>query len=220
MRVLLVDDHPVFAEALAARLAIEPDIEVLPVASGSGRALAEISLGDPDVVLLDLYLGESYTASGEHSERNGLGLLATIRARYPRTKVIMLTAAEDPALTVAAFRAGADGWLPKSAHAAELVEAIRSVARGEASVPPRLLADVLDRLTGRQGPDGDPLAVLTVREREVLQCMVDGLGRAEIAARLHISSNTARTHTQNILSKLGCHSVLEAVALARKSGMR
>ncbi|GIG61524.1 hypothetical protein Lfu02_58960 [Longispora fulva] len=210
MLVLLVDDHPVFAEALATRLAAEPDIEVLPVVSDSAGALAAIAREQPDVVLLDLVLGED----------SGLTVLERIRARYPAIKVVMVTAVEDPDQTVAAVRGGAAAWLPKSVGAEELVRVLRGVVRGEAWMPPRLLALVLDRLTRPPDFDRDPLAVLTDREREVLRCMVDGLSRAEIAAKLYVSTNTARTHTQNILTKLHCHSVLEAVSLARRHGMR
>ncbi|WP_412544442.1 response regulator transcription factor [Longispora sp. K20-0274] len=209
MLVLLVDDHPVFAEALGARLATEPDIEVLPVVSDGDGALGAIGRARPDVVLLDLVLGAA----------SGLTVLDEIRARYPDTKVIMLTAVEDPDQTVAAVRRGAAAWLPKSVHADDLVRVLRGVVRGEAWMPPKLLAEVLQRLTQPADPERDPLSVLTDREREVLQCMVDGLSRAEIAARLYVSMNTARTHTQNILVKLHCHSVLEAVSLARRHGM-
>ena len=97
---------------------------------------------------------------------------------------------------------------------------IRAVARGDGWIPPNLLRAVLRRLTTPDTPGPDAFAGLTEREREVLQCLVDGLSRAEIANRLYVSTNTVRTHTQNVLAKIGRHSVLEAVSFALRSGLR
>ena len=92
--------------------------------------------------------------------------------------------------------------------------------RGEAWLSPELLGRVLTDLTSRATGQHNPLTVLTARESEVLQCMVDGLGRPEIAVRLGLSANTVRTHTQNLIAKLGAHSTLESVALALRHGLR
>jgi DNA-binding NarL/FixJ family response regulator len=122
---------------------------------------------------------------------------------------------------VAVVRNGARAWLPKTVDIHHLVEVIRGVHRGHGWIPPELLGHVLRELTSAQPPAGmDALSGLTVRERDVLQCAVDGLTRAQAARRLCLSPNTVRTHTQNMLSKLGMHSTLEAVSLALRSGMR
>lgn len=216
VRVLVVDDHTVFAEALALRLAQEPDFVVLPIACTAGQALAEVARSRPAVVVLDLILGKE----------SGLAVLDQIDADYPDTKAIVLTAADavDSVDTVEAVvdavRRGARGWLPKSVGVDQVIRAIRDVAAGGASIPPMLLGGVLSRLARPNRTGCDPLSKLTAREREVLQCMVDGLPRPEIAKRLRLSSNTVRTHVQNLLVKLDSHSVLEAVAIAQQAGMR
>ncbi len=209
IKVLIIDDHPLFAEALAARLETEPGLAILPPASDSGRALATLAAQHPTVVVVDVRLGDE----------SGIELIDRLRAADPEVKVVMLTAVGDADQVVDAVRRGARGWLPKSESVGSVVRTIRGVVRGEAWIPPDLLGGVLDRLTA-DPPDSDPLSGLTDREREVLQCMVDGLPRSEIAQRLFVSANTVRTHTQNLLGKLGCHSGLEAVSLALRLGMR
>jgi DNA-binding NarL/FixJ family response regulator len=210
IRVLVVDDHRLFAEALAARLATEADLLLLPVASSGGECLAVVAAGRPAVVVLDLML----------AEESGLDVLDRLRADHPAVKVIMLTAVQDVDSVVAAVRHSADAWLPKTASVDELARVIRGVVRGEGWIPPELLGPVLRRLSRPDPEPRDTFAALTDREREVLQCLVDGLSRAEIARRLFVSTNTVRTHTQNVLSKIGRHSVLEAVSFALRSGLR
>jgi DNA-binding NarL/FixJ family response regulator len=205
---LLIDDHPVFAQALAARLGCEPDFVVVPVAHTVEQAFAELARSRPAVALVDLVLGNE----------SGLAVLEHVQARHPDTRVIMLTGVNDVGAVVEAVRLGARAWLPKSADVAQLIRVIRGVACGEAWIPPALLHEVLTRLAALE--PADPLRALTAREREVLQCMVDGLTRPEIARRLYLSPNTVRTHAQKLLTKLDSHSILEAVALARRAGMR
>jgi DNA-binding NarL/FixJ family response regulator len=143
-----------------------------------------------------------------------------VRDASPGSRVVMLTEVDAVRSVVAALRCGVRAWLPKTVEPAQLAGAIRGVHRGEAWLPPDLLGRVLTALMTPDPEPADPLAVLTRREREVLQCMVDGMGRAQIAQRLHLSTNTVRTHTQNMLAKLGVHSTLESVALALRHGLR
>lgn len=206
----MVDDHQLFAEALAARLAAEPDLVLLPVASNGGQCLAEAAAGRPHVVVLDLVL----------AEESGLDVLDRLRAGDPSVKVIILTGVRDVDAVVDAVRRRADAWLPKTTTVEELARVIRGVARGESWIPPDLLGEVLRRLAAPENHGKDTFGVLTDREREVLQCLVDGMSRQEIASRLYVSTNTVRTHTQNVLSKIGRHSVLEAVSFALRSGLR
>jgi DNA-binding NarL/FixJ family response regulator len=210
-RVLIVDDHLLFAEALAARLSGEPDLVVLPIAGDSRRALALIATERPDVVVLDLVLrGES-----------GLDLLDRVRERDPDVRVVMLTAVTGTDMIARALRRGAIAWLPKTERADLVTSVIRGAAGRGGWIPPAVLGDVLRRLVGAPA-DGEEslLSGLTRREAEVLQCMVDGRSRAEIAAELGLSSNTVRTHVQNLLAKLGTHSALEAITVAMRAGMR
>lgn len=212
IRVLIVDDHALFAEALAARLGREPDLVILPIASDVRRALALTATERPRVLVLDLMLGAE----------SGLDVLDRVRADHPDVRVVVLTAMSDLDAMVQAVRRGAVGWLEKTESAGLVARVVRSAARQGGWIPPDALGDVLRRLVrdgGEAGADA-PLTELTPREREVLQCMVDGLGRAEIAERLGLSANTVRTHTQNLLAKLGLHSALEAITLAMRAGMR
>jgi DNA-binding NarL/FixJ family response regulator len=210
IRVLIVDDQALFAEALAARLSAEPDLDVLPVAHDLRRAAALIATESPRVVVLDLVLGEE----------SGLDALDLMRRRYPDVRVVVLSGITDLDPMVTALRRGAVGWLPKTASADLVVQVIRDSASRGGWIPPELLGDVLRRLLADGEPIGGDLAELTPREREVLACMVDGLNRREIAARLGLSANTVRTHTQNLLAKLGVHSALEAITVAMRAGMR
>ncbi|TMR00299.1 response regulator transcription factor [Actinomadura soli] len=213
IRVLIVDDHALFAEALATRLSREPDLVILPIAADVRRALALTATERPRVLVLDLTLGAE----------SGLEVLDRVRESDPEVRVVMLTAMSDLDAMVQAVRRGAVGWLEKTESADLVAQVIRSAAWRGGWIPPDLLGEVLRRLLrdgGEQNGGARLLAGLTPREREVLQCMVDGLGRAEIAERLGLSANTVRTHTQNLLAKLDMHSALEAITLAMRAGMR
>lgn len=211
IRVLVVDDHRLFAEAVAVRLGQEPDIEVLPIAYTEEEAKRLLTGHRPDLLLLDLALGQG----------SGMSVLEHARRHRPDTPVLILTAVGSGEHLFEAVRHGATGWLPKTADSEQLIAAVRGVARGEGWIPPELLGDLLKRLAAVPS-DGNPgvLSQLTPREFEVFRCMVDGLSRQQIAQRLYLSTETVRTHTQNVLAKLGVHSVLEAVALGLRSGMR
>jgi DNA-binding NarL/FixJ family response regulator len=209
--VLVVDDHALFAEALQARLSREPDLYPVSVACTAAEARVHLASARPAVAILDVALGNE----------SGIDLAGYIRETSPATRVVMLTAVESVDSVVSALSRGARAWLPKTVDTDHLVRVIRGVIRGEAWLAPDLLGRVLtDLLAPVAAPSPDPLAGLTAREREVLQCMVDGMSRAEIAVRLHLSANTVRTHTQNLLGKLGAHSTLESVALALRHGIR
>jgi len=208
--VLVVDDHALFADALQTRLSREDDLGPVAVAYSARDATRRVAMTRPAVVILDVIL----------NDRNGLDLAQEIRDVSPESRIIILTAADSIDDVVTAMSRGARAWLSKTVDSNHLVRVIRGVNRGEAWLAPELLGPVLTELTARAGAEPDPLAVLTAREREVLQCMVDGLSRAEIARRLGVSEHTLRTHTRNLIGKLGVHSALESVALALRSGLR
>ena len=211
IRTLLVDDYRLFAETLAARLGREPDLEVLPVAQDHAGAVALLRSLSPTVVVLDVMLGKE----------SGLPVIDDIKSINPECGVVVLTEVSDGDLAVEAVRHGAQAWLPKTVGGDHLVHVIRGVVRGESWIPPDLLSYVLQRLTATAHVGGPrPIDTLTARERVVLQCAVDGLSKPEIARRLFLSPNTVRTHTHNLLGKLPAHSMLEAVSLARRYGMR
>ncbi|GAA4206257.1 response regulator transcription factor [Actinocatenispora rupis] len=208
IRVLVVDDQPLFAEALSAWLARDPGFEVVAAAQNGAGARDALAATAVDVVLVDLDLGDE----------SGIDLLDHVRDHHPGTRAVVLTASNSPDALADAVRRGAASWLSKTADGATLTRVLRGVLRDEVWIPPNLLGGLLRTLT--EQPGSTVLDRLTVRERQILQCLVDGLTRAEIADRLFLSANTVRTHTQNLLAKLSVHSVLEAVALALRHGMR
>jgi DNA-binding NarL/FixJ family response regulator len=208
--VLVGDDHAVFADALQARLARECDLGPVTVGYSSRDIVGKAAAGQPAVVILDVVLADG----------SGLDLIQEIGQVSPASRIIMLTAVEAVEDVVTALTRGARAWLPKTIDSDRLVRVVRGVHRGEAWLAPDLLGRVLTDLTSRASGKPNPLTALTTRENEVLQCMVDGLSRPEIAIRLGLSSNTVRTHTQNLIAKLGVHSTLESVALALRNGIR
>jgi DNA-binding NarL/FixJ family response regulator len=208
--VLVVDDHALFADALQARLRRERDLGRITVAYNARDALQQASATRPVVVILDLVL----------NDRSGLDVVKEIRRVSPESNIVILTAVESVEDAVTAVSRGARAWLSKTVDSDYLVRVVRGVSRGEAWLTPDLLGRVLTDLTACTGAQPNPLEVLTPREHEVLQCLVDGLSRAQIAARLRVSENTVRTHTRNLIAKLGVHSTLESVALALRNGLR
>lgn len=237
IRVLVVDDHRIFAESLAAALAAEPDVEVSAAGSGPAalrcleRAVAEGRRFD--VMLVDADLGavagsvpgrrEPGSGSGPPPPSDGIAMVAGVRVSHPGVRTVVLAERDDPRRAALALQAGASGWVAKDCSLSRLLAVIRGVLREETHLPPALLTGVLRELTAarKHRTDSERLVEsLTPREHEVLRCMVAGLGRKDVAARLFLSPHTVRTHMQNVLGKLGVHSTLAAVALARRAGVR
>ncbi|NGN67811.1 response regulator transcription factor [Streptomyces sp. A7024] len=236
IRVLVVDDHRIFAESLAAALAAEPDVDVTAVGSGPA-ALRCLDRGSNegrrfDVLLADADLGAGEqqlppqlktTANGSaEGPTGGISLVSRSRSGHPGTRVVVLAERDDPRRAAAALQAGASGWVAKDCSLQRLLAVIRGVLRDETHLPPALLTGVLRELTAarKHRTESEQLVEsLTPREREVLRCMVAGLGRKAVAERLYLSPHTVRTHMQNVLGKLGVHSTLAAVALARRAGV-
>ncbi|WP_326697957.1 response regulator transcription factor [Streptomyces sp. NBC_01754] len=231
IRVLVVDDHRIFAESLAAALAAEPDVDVAAAGSGPAalrcleRAAAE---NRPyDVMLVDADLGvaagtRAAGAPGGNAPVDGISLVAGVRTGRPSVRTVVLAEKDDPARAALALQAGASGWVAKDCSLQRLLVVVRGVLRDETHLPAVLLTGVLRELTTarRHRTESEQLVEsLTPREREVLRCMVAGLGRKAVAERLFLSPHTVRTHMQNVLGKLGVHSTLAAVALARRAGV-
>lgn len=212
IRVMIVDDHAVFADALTVCLGDYSDLEVVGVATSAARGLALMATVDFDVLVLDLAL------AGE----DGLDLAREALRLDPGRGIVVATGIEPDTEVVEAVQLGVRGWVPKTATAATLAEAIRGVGRGETRIPAELLARALVAMTrGRPSAVDLPSGIgeLTGRELEVLGCLVEGLSRTEIGDLLHVSPNTVRTHVQSILHKLKVHSALSAVAIARRAGV-
>ncbi|WP_037902527.1 LuxR C-terminal-related transcriptional regulator [Streptomyces sp. NRRL S-350] len=153
---------------------------------------------------------------------DGISLLARLRRAHPGLRAVVLAVADDPHRAARALHAGATGWVAKESSLARLLAVVRGVLRDETHLPPALLTGVIRELTTarRDRTESERLVdTLTPREKQILRCMVAGLGRQAVAERLYLSPHTVRTHMQNVLGKLGVHSTLAAVAVARRAGV-
>ena len=160
--------------------------------------------------------------AGDADAADGIALVARARTAHPDLRVVVLATDDDPRRTVRALHAGASGWVAKESSLGRLTAIVRGVLRDETHIPPLLLTGVVRELTAarRDRTESERLVEsLTPREQQVLRCMVAGLGRQAVADRLYLSPHTVRTHMQNVLGKLGVHSTLAAVALARRAGV-
>ncbi|MFJ4191269.1 LuxR C-terminal-related transcriptional regulator [Kitasatospora sp. NPDC089509] len=153
---------------------------------------------------------------------DGIALLGRLRRAHPGLRGVVLATADDPHRAARALHLGATGWVAKESSLARLLAVVRGVLRDETHLPPALLTGVIRELTTarRDRTESERLVdSLTPREKQILRCMVAGLGRQAVAERLYLSPHTVRTHMQNVLGKLGVHSTLAAVAVARRAGV-
>ena len=207
INVLVADQERTFADALASRLEAEDGIKIVGVQVKTPSPWLTTGKA-ADVMVLD---GD---VPGGAVKR----LCQALSGRDERTRVVALSFSSEPERVVEAFRAGAAAWVRKDESLDHLVRVIRGVARGETWLPPREAGDIVRFLLGERDRHRNNellLASLTSRERTVLACLAEGAGHRDVAEQLHLSVSTVRTHLQNLMTKLGVHSALEAVALAR-----
>ena len=211
-RILIVDDHPLTRDALAALLQ-QHGFEVSGRASDGVEAVELARRLRPELILLDLSM----------PGMDGLAALPHLRAAAPECEVVVLTASGTEDNLLAAIRAGAAGYLLKSEAPERIVEFLRGVAKGEAALSGAVARRLLDQVrdgTSRNGGVPDPIAsALSAREVEVLLLLDDHVTTDEIARRLFISEHTVRSHVKSLLRKLGVSSrreALETLALARR----
>jgi DNA-binding NarL/FixJ family response regulator len=212
VRILLADEHSLFREAVRVAMESEPAIEVVAEARSGRQAVAEAARARPDVAILDASL----------QDFDVIRTMIGIRAEAPETRILVVAGEEDQGTLFDVLETGASGYMTKGSPLAELVDAVQALVRGDTLVPPRMLGALLDRLMLRKKEHAlavRRLSQLTRREREVLGHLAEGGNNDTIAQALVISPDTARTHVQNVLSKLGVHSRLEAVAFVRRSGI-
>jgi len=201
-RVLIVEDHQVVAEGLAALINDQKDMTVVGKAGTVAEAIAQAAELQPDVVLVDFRL----------TDGTGADAATAIRQMRPETRLIFLTREDSDAARFAALEAGASGFIHKSRAAQDVVDAIRTVADGGNLFTPRGIAQLI---SNRREVEAQ-LERLTAREKEVLRLMAEGIASREIASKLGISYTTVRTHIRSLGSKLGVHSKLEAIVKARE----
>ena len=201
-RVLIVEDHQVVAEGLAALINDQKDMKVVGQAGTVAESVGLAAELKPDLVLIDFRL----------TDGTGADAATAIRQLRPETKLIFLTREDSDAARFAALESGASGFIHKSRAAQEVVDAIRTVADGGNLFTPRGIAQLLN---SRREIEAQ-LEKLTAREKEVLRLMAEGIASRDIASKLGISYTTVRTHIRSLGSKLGVHSKLEAIDKARE----
>lgn len=211
LRVALVDDHLLFREGLRAMLATAPDFRVVAEASNAQEAIPAVRASQPEVVVLDVMLpGVS-----------GIAIARELLREDPNRRMLALSMVADEPHVADALAAGVLGYACKSQSAAEVMDAIRTVARGETYLAPQVSGFVVSDRKVREGGEGtrSPLAALTAREREIFELCVQGNPTAQIARQLGISPRTVETHRGRILRKLNAHSAVDLVRLAARWGL-
>ena len=214
IRVLIVDDDPLLRAGLTMMLGGAPDLRVVGEAGDGAEAQTQVDRHAPDVVLMDIRM----------PKMDGLSATEALRARRDAPEVIVLTTFDADEHVVRALRAGAAGFVLKDTAPADIVEAVRRVARGQPVLSPevtrRLIAKVADSAPGaRRAQARDRLADLNDREREVAVAVGRGMSNAEIGAALFLSVPTVKTHISRVLAKLAFNNRVQVALLVHEAGL-
>ncbi len=207
--ILIVDDHAVVRQGVRAYLETQSDLLVVGEAASGAEAIRAAGEHVPDVVLMDLVM----------PEMDGVDATAHIRRASPRTQVIVLTSFHEDKHIFPAIKAGALSYLLKDIGPAELAEAVRAAARGEAVIHPRVAARLVGELRGDRSQMFNPFIELSEREMEVLLLIAEGLSNAKIAERLVLSEKTVKGHVSNVLGKLHLADRTQAAVYAWREGL-
>lgn len=199
IRLMLVDDHAVLRDGLRNIISLVDDIEVVGEAVSGDDALLQVEKCKPDMILMDINM----------PMKNGVEVTGILKKKYPHIKILVLTMHSHEEYFMSAIREGADGYLLKDAPSDQVVEAIRTVARGESVIHPSMTRKLLAFHQQKQTEQED--TTLTEREKEVLLCLVEGLSNKEIADRLFISDKTVKIHVSKIFKKLNVKSRSQVV---------
>jgi DNA-binding NarL/FixJ family response regulator len=205
IRILLVDDHEMVREGLKSILQSEPDLQVVAETGLGAEVPALLERAQPEVVLLDVRL----------PDMSGVEVCRQAARSHPNVKVIMLTTYVDPDLVDECIEAGARGYLIKDVRGLSLKENVRAVSRGQAVLAPEVAGRILERVRDRRSVETRTPG-LNQSQVAILGLMTRGFSNREIAAEIHLSENTIKTHVQEIFRKLGVHNRVEAVMTATK----
>lgn len=207
VKVILADDHELVRRGIKTMLESEDDMEVVGEASDGSEVLALVEQTLPDVVLIDVIM----------PKKDGIETTREVKDNFPHVGVVVLSGHDDQQFVFDALKAGASGYLLKTADLEEVVTTVRSVAAGEGKLDPTLALKVLSEFQNYQRAEvSDVYQPLTPREREILQLMSEGLPNKTIASRLSISERTVTTHVANIYSKLHVNNRVSAIQEAMR----
>ena len=209
VRVVIIDDHPLFREGVAATLVSGSDLEVVGEGASAADALALATSLLPDLMLLDLNL-----------PGGGLSAARQVASACPVTKIVMLTFSEEESDVLASLKAGARGYILKGVSGQELRRIVRGVQAGEVYITPTLAAGVLIEMAGSDRQAQNPLNDLTPRERQILEGVASGHSNKEIGRDLDISEKTVKHYMTNVLQKLQVRNRVEAALLAQRESQR
>lgn len=212
IRVAIIEDHQILVDSLGLMLRYEQDMEFLGAASSLSDGQILVENCSPDVLLLDVGLPDG----------NGLDMIPQVNTASPDTNIIVLTSLSDEPTLMRVVDSGISGFVSKDSQLSDLLETIRKAADGEIVMPTSLLMGLLMRLPRDKAAaykDERGWERLTIREQEILELLAKGKSGNEIAEELHIAPLTVRTHIRNMMSKMGVHSRLEAVAFGLKNGI-
>ncbi len=207
IRVLIVDDHEMVREGLMSMLRSEPDFEVVGQTGHGEEVAALVESTRPDVVLLDTRLPDI----------SGVEVCRRLTRKHPEVAVVILTTYTDEELVEECLQAGARGYVVKDVERFSLKESIRAVHRGQAVLAPQVAGHLIDRMRKGSLEEKRP-AGLSASQVAILRLISRGHSNREIAADVHLSENTVKTHVQEIFRKLGVRNRVEAAILAGKSG--
>ncbi|WP_442597073.1 response regulator [Neobacillus sp. D3-1R] len=205
IKLMLVDDHAVLRDGLKNILGMEEDMEVVGEAVSGNDALQKLEGFNPDVILMDINI----------PEKNGIEVTGLIKKSHPQIKILVLTMHDHDEYFMSAIREGADGYLLKDAPSQHVVDAIRSVVKGQSVIHPSMTKKFLNFQHEKPEPERvDKDLQLTEREKEVLLCLVQGMNNKEIASSLFISDKTVKIHVSKIFKKLDVKSRSQVVIYA------
>ncbi len=210
-RILLVDDHQIMREGLMSLMSGEPDLEVVGDASDGRQAVQMARRLRPDLVVMDISM----------PGLSGIEATRQILAELERVRVLALSMHADPRFVAGALEAGAHGYMIKDCTSQELLKCIRTVANGGTYLSPQVAEVVVKGFVRRLGEETGtpPASVLTPREREVLQLLVEGHTAKQVAERIHLGVKTVETHRRNIMEKLGLNNLVDLIKYAMREGV-